>query len=261
MEYKNILFNVNQGIATITLNRPNEMNSLNLEMVQELGSAFDKCASDKSIRVVVITGIGKVFSAGDDIKIMNMSEGKSEQEIASIIEEKGYPTLIKKIMTLKKPVIARVNGICFGAGGEIAMACDYIIASEKAKFGQLYINLGLIGNTYLLPRHVGVKKAMELIWTGKIVEAQEALQLGMVNTVIAAELLQEETEKIAKKLSEGPTVAYGLAKKTMYESMTLNLEEGLHLMTVSQGVLMKTNDFNEGVAAFLEKRKAVYKGN
>lgn len=261
MEYQYILFNVNQGVATITLNRPKEMNSLNLEIIQELGNAVDECARNKNIRVVVITGSGKVFSAGDDIKIMEMSKGKSEKEIADIIEQKGYPTFIKKIMALEKPVIASVNGICYGAGGEVAMACDYVIASEEASFGQLYINLGLIGNTYLLPRYVGVKKAIELIWTGKIIKAKEAQQLGMINTVVAAESLQDETMKIAKKLSNGPTAAYGLAKKTVYESMTLNLEEGLRLMTASQGVLMKTNDHKEGVTAFLERRKAVYNGD
>lgn len=261
MEYQYILFNVNQGIATITLNRPKEMNSLNLEIIQELGSAVDECATNKNIRVVVITGSGKVFSAGDDIKIMEMSKGKSEKEIADIIEQKGYPTFIKKIMALEKPVIASVNGICYGAGGEIAMACDYVIASEEASFGQLYINLGLIGNTYLLPRYVGVKKAIELIWTGKIIKAKEAQQLGMINTVVSAESMQDETMKIAKKLANGPTVAYGLAKKTVYESMTLNLEEGLRLMTASQGALMKTNDHKEGVTAFLERRKPVYNGD
>lgn len=261
MEYQYILFEVNQGIATLTLNRPKEMNSLNFEIIEELGHAIDQCADDRSIRVVTITGYGKIFSAGDDIKIMGMVKGKSEEEIAHTIEQKGYPTLIKKIMALPKPVIASVNGVCYGAGGEIALACDYIVASEKASFGQLYVNLGLIGNTYLLPRYVGIKKALELIWTGKIIDAQEALQLGMVNTVVAEDTLSDETEKIAKKFAKGPTIAYGLAKKAVYEGMNKNLEDGLSLMTNCQGILMKTNDHKEGVTAFLEKRKAVYNGD
>jgi enoyl-CoA hydratase/carnithine racemase len=260
MGYQNILFSMEAGIATITLNRPKEMNSLNLEIIEDLNNAMDECANNKDIRVVVVTGNGKVFSAGDDIKIMDMVTGKSEQEVADIIEKEGYPSLIKKIMSLKKPVIASINGICYGAAGELALACDYIIASDKASFGQLYIKLGLIGNTYLLPRYVGVKKALDLIWTGKIIEANEALQLGMVNEVVAAESLQEAVQKKAKKLSKGPTVAYGLAKKAIYESISLNLEEGLKLMTTSQGILMKTKDHKEGVAAFLERRKAVYSG-
>lgn len=261
MEYQNILFSVEEKIATITLNRPKEMNSLNLEIIEDLKNAIDECDNNKEIRVVVITGNGKVFSAGDDIKIMNMVRGKSEQEVADIIEKEGYPSLIKKIMSLKKPVIASINGICYGAAGELALACDYIIASEKASFGQLYINLGLIGNTYLLPRYVGAKKALDLIWTGKVIQADEALELGMVNKVVAAESLQEEVQKKAKKLSKGPTKAYGLAKKAVYESMSLNLEDGLRLMTDYQGTLMKSNDHKEGVTAFLEKRRAVYSGD
>ncbi|MBP1924922.1 enoyl-CoA hydratase/carnithine racemase [Sedimentibacter acidaminivorans] len=261
MEYKYILFDVEQGVATISLNRPESMNSLNLEIIEEISVAVDVCSQDQNTRVVVLTGVGNVFSAGDDIKIMGLSKNKTKEEIAEIIEKHGYPMIIKKIMSLKKPVIAKVNGICYGAGGELALACDYIIASKEASFGQMYINVGLIGNTYLLPKHVGVKKALELIWTGKIISADEALGIGMINKVSTVDMIDMETKKIAIRLSKGPTLAYGLTKESVYEGMNLDLEKGLKLMTKAQGILMKTNDHKEGVAAFIEKRKAEYKGN
>lgn len=260
MDYKYILFSIDQGIAHIAFNRPKEMNSLNLEIIEELMHAFSECEVNKNIRVAVLSGNDKVFSAGDDIKIMDMSRGKTKEEIVEIIKNKGYPILIKKIMSLNKPVISSVNGVCFGAGGELAMACDYVIASDKASFGQLYINLGLIGNTYLLPMHIGIKKALELIWTGKIIDAATALQLGMINKVVSESELTNETEKIARRFANGPTIAYGLAKKAVYGGATLGLDEGLSLMVSAQGALMKTEDHKEGVSAFLEKRKAVYKG-
>jgi len=260
MDYKYILFNEKDGIATISLNRPKSMNSLNLEIIEEISKAIDFCSGEKKIRVVIITGAGNAFSAGDDIKIMELSKNKTKEEIAETIENTGYPLILRKIMALKKPVIAKVNGICYGAGGELALACDYIIASEEASFGQLYINLGLIGNTYLLPKYIGIKKALELIWTGKIISADEAFELGMVNKISSRDRLDEETEKIALKLSNGPTLAYGLAKEALYKGLNIDLKEGLKLMTEAQGVLMKSSDHKEGVAAFMEKRKAKYIG-
>lgn len=260
MDYKYILFDEEQGIATISLNRPKAMNSLNLEIIEEISNAIELCSQEKRIRVVIITGEGKAFSAGDDIKIMELAKEKTKEEIAEIIEKHGYPMVIKKIMALKKPVIAKINGICYGAGGELALACDYIIASKEASFGQLYINLGLIGNTYLLPKHVGVKKALELLWTGEVISADEAMNLGMINKVSTFDKIDDDTKKLALKLSKGPTLAYGLAKESLYEGLHLDLEQGLKLMTKSQGILMKSQDHKEGAAAFMERRKAKYIG-
>lgn len=260
MDYDNILFEVNNGIGTITINRPKEMNSLNLETIQELSSAVDECEDSADVRVIVLTGSNNVFSAGDDIKIMNMARTKTEIEVSKLINEEGYPSLIRKMMSSVKPIIGSINGICYGAAGELALACDYVLASDKASFGQLYIKLGLIGNTFLLPKHVGIKKAIELIWTGEIIKAEDALNLGMLNKVVKEEELQAQTEKIAGKFAKGPTKAYGLAKKAVYEGFDLNIDSSLTLMTKMQGSLMKSKDHQEGVMAFLEKRKAVYKG-
>ncbi len=159
MEYQYILFQVDKGIATITLNRPKEMNCINFEMVEEIAAAVDCCEKDEQIRAVVVTGASQMFSAGDDIKMMELAKTLSATEVAQTIDNKAYPAVIKRFMALPKPVIACVDGICFGAGGELALACDYVIASDQASFGQLYINLGLIGNTYLLPKAVGVTQS------------------------------------------------------------------------------------------------------
>ncbi len=260
MEYQYILFQADKGIATITLNRPKEMNCINFEMVEEIAAAVDRCEKDEQIRAVVVTGASQMFSAGDDIKMMELAKTLSAPEVAQTIETKAYPVVMKRLMALPKPVIACVNGICFGAGGEIALACDYIIASDQASFGQLYINLGLIGNTYLLPKAVGVRKALELIWTGKIINAEEALRLGMINKVVPAASLEEETAKLAGRMAKGPTLAYGYAKKTIYGSLNMEADEAIKLMTDAQGKLMKTTDHVEGVQAFTQRRKPAFTG-
>lgn len=260
MSYQLIELKQETGIATITLNRPKEMNSLNLEIIAELCRAIEFCAQDETLRVVVLTGAGKAFSAGDDIKIMAMARAMKPEEIAAAINEKGYPALIRAIRNLPKPVIAAVNGLCYGAAGELALACDYTIASDQASFGQLYINLGLMGNSWLLPRQVGAKKALELIWSGRVIKAAEALELGIADKVVPGEELAGEVGKLAAKLAQGPTLAYGLAKAALYQGLDLDLEEGLSLMTKLQAQLMKSADHQEGVAAFMEKRRPSYTG-
>ena len=260
MEYENIIFVKENNIGTVVMNRPREMNSLNLEIIEELCDVFDRCAEDDGVRAVVLTGSNGVFSAGDDIKIMGMARDKTAEELSGIIENQGYPSLLRKMMELQKPVIAAVNGICFGAAGELALASDYVVASEQAVFGQLYIKLGLIGNTFLLPRHVGIKKAMELIWTGEKVGAEEALKLGMVNQVVPADEFEAKTNAIVSAFAEGPTLAYGCAKKSIYTSLDADIAGALKNMTDSQGYLMKTKDHQEAARAFIEKRKASFRG-
>ena len=260
MEFKYILFEVEQGVCTITLNRPDQMNSISPEVIKDLVEAIDLCADRNDIRAVILTGSGRAFSAGDDIKVMETMEGHTAAEIADIIENQGYPILMKKMIALPKPVLACVNGMCFGAAGEIALACDYIIASDKASFGQLYIKVATMGNTYLLPKTVGVRKALELLWTGRIISVEEALRLGIVNEVVEAEALTEKVRDMALRLASGPTVAIGLAKKTVYESLNMELEPALRLMCEIQGELAKTKDNKEGYTAFVEKRKPNFTG-
>ena len=260
MDFEHIALDIAQHIATITLNRPLQMNSLDLETIQECVDVIDICGSRQEVRVVVLTGAGEAFSSGVDIKSMGIADDMSAQEIAEVIEERGYTLIIEKLMSLPKPIIASVNGICLGAGTEIALACDYIVASNKATFGQLYVNVGLIGSTYLLPRVVGLKRALELIWSGKLISAEEAYQMGMVNQVVLADTLIECTYKVARTFAKGPTMAMGMAKKAVYESLNMDLDQGIHVMCRIQGELMKSHDHHEGVAAFLEKRKPHFTG-
>jgi len=259
MEFKYIIFEVEQGIATLTMNRSKE-NSLNFAMLEEMVQAIDYCASNSQVRVLVLTGAGDVFSTGYDVEVVNMAREMPPEEAGEMLAEQGCGRLIKKLMYLPKPIIACVNGACHGAGGEIAMACDYILASNKASFGQLYINIGLIGNSYLLPRLVGTRKALELIWTGKIISAEEAYQIGMVNSVVVAGLLVESTYKLARSFAQGPTLAMGMAKKAVYQSAHMDLDKGLKLIYQLQTELMKSKDHQEGIAAYFEKRKPVFCG-
>lgn len=260
MPYEFMTYQVEGGVATITMNRPKEMNSLNLEIIAEMCAAVDAAGADEAVRVLVITGAGKAFSAGDDIKIMGMAARMTPDEIAGTIDTKGYPALLRKLMALPKPVIAAVNGACYGAGGELALACDCTIAAQEATFGQLYVNLGLMGNTWLLPRQVGVKKALELIWSGRVIGAEEALSLGIADQVVPGAELAEAVAKYAGRLAKGPTLAYGKAKLAVRRGMELDLDEGLKLMTALQAPLMKSADHAEGVRAFMEKRRPVYTG-
>lgn len=261
MSYEYILFEVQNRIATITLNRPEQLNSLNLEIIEEMARALEECEKRRDIRVVVVTGAGPAFSAGDDIKIMSLAREMTAPQIAEFIERKAYIRVVKQLLGLPKPVIACVNGACLGAGGEMALACDCIIASNQASFGQLYVNVGLIGNTYLLPRAVGVKKALELIWSGQVISAEEAYQLGMISKVVVAANLLETTYNLARNLAQGPTLAMGLAKKAVYQGLSLDLDQGLGLMCQFQGELMKSEDHREGVKAFIEKRKPEFTGS
>ncbi len=259
MEFRYIIFEVEQGIATLTLNRSEE-NSLNFDMLEEMAQAIELCAGNPKVRVVVLTGAGGVFSTGYDMETLNRAREMLPTEAAELIEKQGCSRLVKMLMSLPKPVIACVNGLCYGAGGELAMACDYILASNKASFGQPYISVGLMGNSYLLPRLVGTRKALELIWTGKIISAEEAYQIGIVNAVVVAGSLVESTYKLARSFAQGPTLAMGMAKKAVYESAHMDIEKGLKLIYKMQIELMKSKDHQEGVAAYLEKRKPVFTG-
>ncbi len=255
----NILHQQTGGVLKLTLNRPDKFNSFNRAMALELQQWLDKAASDETVRCVLLTGEGKAFCAGQDLSEAINPEGPGIKNI--VVEH--YNPIILKIRNLEKPVVCAVNGVAAGAGANIALACDVIVAAQSASFIQAFSKIGLIpdsGGTFFLPRIVGFQKALALTLLGDKVTATDALQMGMIYKMSADENLQTEVFQIADTLSNMPTKAIGLTKK-LYNQGTLNsLEEQLKAEGLEQIKAASTADYNEGVQAFLEKRKPVFKG-
>ena len=247
------------GVCTLTLNRPNVFNSFNQTMAFQLHAALDACAVDDNVRVVVIKGEGKAFCAGQDLAEVIDPEGP---EMKNIVGE-HYNPIILKIRNLEKPVIAAVNGVAAGAGANIALACDITIAKKSAAFIQAFSKIGLIpdsGGTFFLPRLIGLQKAMALMFTGEKVSAEQAEKLNMIYKAVDDETFEEEVLKFAETLAVMPTRGLGLTKKAVNLGLFNNLEDQLAVEGVLQTEAGETEDFREGVSAFLEKRAAVFKG-
>ena len=256
-----ILLKIENNIGFITLNRPEVFNSFNREMALLLQDTLDRCAMDAKIRAIVITGNGKAFCAGQDLKEVTSPE--LNPGFRKILEE-HYNPIILKIRNIEKPVIAAVNGVAAGAGANIALACDIVLASEHASFIQAFSKIGLIpdsAGTFFLPRLIGFQKASALMMLGDKVSALEALNLGMIYKLFPVALFDEEVRAIATTLAQMPTLALGLTKKLLNESMTNNLEQQLALESDLQIKASSSNDYNEGVTAFMEKRKPEFNGN
>ncbi len=247
-----------EGIAVLTINRPDKLNALNSKVHSEGVAALDELRKDDSVRVLVITGAGeKSFIAGADI---GEFAGKTSVTQRNVFQERS---LFNSLDTFPKPVIAMINGFCLGGGCELALACDLRTASEKARFGQPEINLGIIpggGGTQRLTRLIGETKAMEMILTGDMIDAQTAYNLGLVNDVFPAEELTEKTFALASKIAEKAPIALQMAKEAVKLAARSNLDEGLRREVDLFAVCFSTEDKEEGVAAFLEKRKPVFKG-
>ena len=256
--YETILLDRRDRVAVITINRPEKRNALNIQTRAEGAAALDELRTDDSVRVVVITGAGeKAFIAGADIAEFAERTAISQREV---MLERG---LFNAVDTFPKPIIAMVNGYCLGGGCEVALACDIRIASENASFGQPEINLGIIpggGGTQRLTRLVGEGKAMELILTGDIIDAKSAYAIGLVNTVVPADQLEAKTMEIAKRIAEKSPIALSLAKEAVKLASRSNLDEGLRREVDLFALCFSTEDKNEGVSAFLEKRKPAFKG-
>ncbi|MEM0007803.1 MAG: enoyl-CoA hydratase-related protein [Candidatus Bathyarchaeia archaeon] len=259
MEFKYIMYEKSEGIATITINRPEALNAFNAEVVSEIMQALDDVRADENVRVVVLTGAGeKAFSAGADIKAMKGMNALKARELSQMGEK-----LCSALENLEKPVIAAINGYALGGGLEVAMACDLRIASENARMGQTEINIGLIpgwGGTQRLTRLIGATKAKELIFTGKMIDAKTAEQLGLVNMVVPQEKFRETVRQFALELAQKAPVALKVAKALINKGSEISLDAAIALEREGFGVVASTEDLQEGVSAFIEKRKPMFKG-
>ena len=254
MAYENIIFEKEENIAIITFNRPDAMNALNNQTRAEFAAAIAETAADSEIKVLILTGSGKSFVAGSDIKEFSQTTPYAAHNIHRLGE------MVEK---LDKPVIAAVNGFCLGGGNEIAMGCDIIIASDKAKFGQTEINIGIIpggGGTQRLPRLIGACRAKELIFTGDIITAEDANRLGIVNRVVPVDELMPAAKELAKKIASKSAAALKLAKTAINRGMQTNLESGLKYEYELYSISLSLEDKAEGVNAFLEKRAPKFVG-
>jgi 2-(1,2-epoxy-1,2-dihydrophenyl)acetyl-CoA isomerase len=258
VDYKLIKYDIKDKVAYITLNRPDVLNSFNREMSLEVQEALHSATEDIQVRCIVITGEGRAFSAGQDLE--EAISGK--YEVTDIIIRQ-YNPIITLIRNIPKPVIAAVNGIAAGAGANIALACDIVIASDKASFIQSFSNIGLVpdsGGTYFLPRLIGMAKASALMFLAEKVDAKSAEEMGMIYKTFPAEEFAAETEAMANHLADRPTKGLALTKHllntTIDNDLATQLEEEMKL----QNIASNSDDYKEGVSAFLEKRKPIYKG-
>ncbi|MEP1150819.1 MAG: enoyl-CoA hydratase-related protein [Balneola sp.] len=250
------------GVLKIILNRPDVLNSFNYEMAEEVQAAFKNAETNDEIRCVLLTANGKAFCAGQDLKEVTEIAKDPNRELSEVVHH-TYNPIIKAIRNLEKPVVCAVNGTAAGAGANIALACDMVLASVEAKFIQSFSNIGLIpdsGGTYFLPRLIGLARATELTFTGRPVKAPEAVDIGMIyKSVVPEELMQEATE-LCEKFAQMPTRGFGLTKKGFNAGFSNDLNTQLDLEADLQAEAGSTEDYNEGVQAFLEKRKPVFKG-
>lgn len=254
-----VLFQIDSQVAVITLNRPDKLNAFNREMALLLQQQLDQCASMSEVRCVYITGAGKGFSAGQDLAEIVASDGPTMTQILS----EHYNPIIQRIREIPKPVIAAVNGVAAGAGANIALCCDIVVAAQSASFIQAFSKLGLIpdsGGTYFLPRLIGWQKASALAMLGDKISAEEAERMGMIYKVIAGDGFASATLQLAKQVAQMPTQGLALIKQALNHSFTNNYQQQLALEDQLQQQAALTNDYKEGVDAFLEKRTPLFTG-
>lgn len=255
-----ILLKIENKIAFITLNRPEVFNSFNREMALSLQKNLDDCESNPEVRAIVLTGNGKAFCAGQDLK--EVTSPKLNPGFKKILEE-HYNPIITRIRSIRKPIIGAINGVAAGAGANIALACDVVVAHEKVSFIQAFSLIGLIpdsAGTYFLPRLIGFQKAQALAMLGDKISAEDAEKMGMIYKVIPFENFEKDVNQLASKLANMPTKALGMIKELFNKSLNNNLEDQLALESKLQIEAAQSEDYAEGVAAFIEKRQPNFKG-
>jgi 2-(1,2-epoxy-1,2-dihydrophenyl)acetyl-CoA isomerase len=263
MSFEDILVEKSGGVVTLTLNRPDRLNSLTTQMYRELSNIMRQVNQDDETKVVVITGAGKGFCAGSDVsdRLASRVEKRIEENRFETIQQVGAVAL--DIGDLDKPVIAAINGVAVGAGLSLALLCDIRIASDQARFGAVWVNVGLIpdlGATYYLPRLIGLEKAMGLMLSGEIIKADEALRIGLVSKVVPNDQFMAAVMELANKIAVGPSIAIELIKRGLRRSLNNDLKSQLDYESYAQNVCRKTEDHKEGVRAFAEKRKPRFRG-
>jgi 2-(1,2-epoxy-1,2-dihydrophenyl)acetyl-CoA isomerase len=260
MSYETILYEQDQAVATITFNRPESLNAFNDQMIAETTAALKAAGRDDAVRCVVLTGSGRAFSAGQDLKDVRSREGQFS--IGDHLRH-GFNKLVKAIISLEKPVLGAINGVAAGAGCGIALATDMRIASHTASFILAFGRIGLVpdsGASWTLPRLVGYARAYEMAVTGEKITAEKALDWGLINQIVPSEQLPEVVSAWALSLASGPTLAFGLTKRAMYKGRTSSLDGALAYEAYLQEITGRSDDFKEGVLAFVEKREARFKG-
>ena len=260
MGYSTLIVERTGAIATITLNRPGARNALDMAMRQEMLAALDEVEADESLRVLVLTGAGEHFCAGGDVKSMRerrqtSAEGRVRVQLLN--------RMVQRLVDFPRPTIAMVDGYAVGAGTNLALCCDLVIASDRAKFGELFNKIGLApdgGGTWFLPRLVGLARAKELIFTGDVFDAAEAARIGLVNCVVPAAELRAVTRALAEKIASGPPAVQRMAKHMLNRAATSDLAAALDLEAYSQGLAIAGEDHQEGLAAFFDKRAPKFTG-
>ena len=260
--FQHLLVQEDGGVLTITMNRPEVINAFNDTMLEELGEAMDAAAQDESVRCVVLTGAGRGFGSGQDLKAFVQVDRSHGDSKVSVHLQK-YHRVVLTIRTMPKPVLAAVHGVAAGISCNIALACDLRIAAEDARFIEAFARIGLVpdgGGGYFLPRLVGMGKALEMVMLAEEVSGLEAERLGLVNKCVPVEEFESATTALAQRLANGPTHAYGLMKELLYKSAESDLQASLQLEGALQDDAIWSVDHREGVTAFLQKRKANYIG-
>ncbi|HKZ70403.1 MAG TPA: enoyl-CoA hydratase-related protein [Anaerolineales bacterium] len=259
-DYKTLLYSLENGVAEITLNRPDSLNAFNDELAAELQDALKNVERDSTARALILTGAGKGFCAGQDVSAIRERAGDHSFREHLL---KTFHPIVGKLSALEKPVIAAINGAAVGAGFGLALACDIRYAAENAKFRMAFIGLGLApdsGTSYFLPRLVGLGRALEMAYTNELIDAKAALSLGLVNKIFPAADLLPQARALASQLAAGPTRGYGLTKRAMLRAAASTLTDALDYEAHLQDIAGRTADHKEGVAAFLDKRKPEFTG-